>query len=165
MICQLAMRTCTNTIPAPLPLANLLLYRMDTIYTNLCSISAQSSPKHLCVKMSLGTAHAPRFKLYKEKMPLARNSKTQLIVSRRAHSQSEQRMLQHYSCTVYTQKMVLPRSWTASCDEPIPLSSGVAVMPDEVILCVQPTVVAEAPLGVPLWECELEDVALAHRLI
>ena len=121
MICQLAMRTCTNTIPAPLPLANLLLYRMDTIYTNLCSISAQSSPKHLCVKMSLGTAHAPRFKLYKEKMPLARNSETQLTVRQRAHSQSEQRMFQYYRrtvCTVYTQKMVLPRSWTAVCAEP-----------------------------------------------
>ena len=98
-------------------------------------------------------------------MPLARNSETQLTVRQRAHSQSEQRVFQYYRrtvCTVYTQKMVLPRSWTASCDEPIPLSSGVAVMPDEVKLCVQPTVVAEAPLGVPLWECELEDVALAH---
>ena len=91
MICQLAMRTCTNTIPAPLPLANLLLYRMDTMYTNLCSISAQSSPKHLCVRMSLGTAHAPRFKLYKEKMLLARNNKTQQMM--------EQHMLQDTNCT------------------------------------------------------------------
>ena len=31
LMCQLVMRTtCTNTIPVPLPLANLLLYLMDT---------------------------------------------------------------------------------------------------------------------------------------
>ena len=45
LMCQLAMRTCTNTIPAPLPLANLLLYLMDTnlhrSLLNLCSIFTQ----------------------------------------------------------------------------------------------------------------------------
>ena len=86
-------------------------------------------------------------------MPLARNSETQLTVRQRAHSQSEQRMSQYYRRTHKRWCYHGPGQRCAQ-SQPIPLSSGLAVIPDEGRLCVQPTVVVEAPRKT----CETSDV-------
>ena len=153
-MCQLVMRTCTNTIPAPLPLANLLLYLMDTnlhgSLLNLCSIFTQP---FVCrdIEPTLATQNNTCSTLQTVQRKDAACSKQQNpaycpSVCPFSVGTTHVPILQAYCLHSVHPKKKCYHGPGQRCaqSQPIPLSSELAVIPDEGRLCVQLTVVVEA---------------------